>query len=231
MAIYDYDNQIVGEQLTPPVLRTAKQLSWINTLTAAVQNLWSLIFEDYRVGSVYPSFNIATIYDFGNKIIWDDKCIYEATCTDSLGVAQSFSGVYPNNAVFWTKVNDNFIGSDERVKYNSQLIVLEYALNNWFLNLTATDQIFIATNNITSNLFLMGQTGTYSSTMANSSVFSAYFMPNVASYPTQYNFTINVPLALFTTLGTDNTNRENTIRIFADKYVLSGITYNVTTYP
>ena len=49
MAIYDYDNQIVGEQLTPPVLRTAKQLSWINTLTAAVQNLWSLIFEDYRV--------------------------------------------------------------------------------------------------------------------------------------------------------------------------------------
>ena len=56
-------------------------------------------------------------------------------------------------------------------------------------------------------------------------------MPNVASYPTQYNFTINVPLALFTTLGTDNTNRENTIRIFADKYVLSGITYNVTTYP
>ena len=224
MAIYDYDNQIVGEQLTPPVLRTVKQLSWINTLTAAVQNLWSLIFEDYRVGSVYTDYSIIATYAVQDRIRWTDKAIYEC-------IKVTTAGILPSNTTYFVKVNDNFIGSDERVKYNSQLIVLEYALNNWFLNLTATDQIFIATNNITSNLFLMGQTGTYSSTMANSSVFSAYFMPNVASYPTQYNFTINVPLALFTTLGTDNTNRENTIRIFADKYVLSGITYNVTTYP
>jgi hypothetical protein len=223
MAIYDYDNQIIGEQLTPPVLRTTKQLAWINTLTAAIQNLWSLIFEDYRVGSVYPDYGFFTQYYVGDRVLFVDKSIYECI-SNSLNISCL-------DTTKWVKVNDNFIGSDERVKYNSQLIVLEYALNNWFLNLTATDQIFIATNNITSNLFLMGQTGTYSSTMANSSVFSAYFMPNVASYPTQYNFTINVPLALFTTLGTDNTNRENTIRIFADKYVLSGITYNVTTYP
>jgi hypothetical protein len=56
-------------------------------------------------------------------------------------------------------------------------------------------------------------------------------MPNNATYPAQYNFTINVPSALFATLGNNLTNRENTIRSFADKYVLAGITYNIITYP
>jgi len=231
MAIYDYDNEIVAEQLTPPTLRESKFLAWLYVITKPIQNFWSLIFEDYKIGNSYTDFDILVTYNFGDRVRWTDKAIYEATYTNSLGVAESFNGVYPNNTLFWTKVNDNFIGVDERAKYNSQLIVLEYALNKWFLNLTATNQIFLNTNTLTTNLFLMGQTGTYSSTMVNSSPFSAYFMPNNATYPAQYNFTINVPSALFATLGNNLTNRENTIRSFADKYVLAGITYNVTTYP
>jgi hypothetical protein len=230
MALYDYDNEIVAEQLTPPALRESKFLAWLYVITKPIQNFWSLIFEDYKIGSSYSDYSGATTYDFGDRVLWTDKAIYEATYTDADGVAQSFSGEAPSNTLFWTKVNNDFIGVDERIKYNSQLIVLEYALNKWFLNLSATDQIYVNTNAITSNIFLMGETGTYSSTMANSSPFSLYFMPEDATFPTQYNFTINVPAALFTTLGTNSTNRENTVRAFADKYVLSGITYNVTTY-
>lgn len=220
--IYDYDSSIVGEQLTPPVLRQTKFLAWLNVLVRPIQNFWSLIFEDYKLGSDYLAYNGVTAYVPTDRVLYTNKSIYECILAST--------GNNCLDTTYWVKVNDNFIGVDERIKYNSQLIVLEYALNNWFLNLTAVDQIFVATNNITSNLFLMGETGTYSSTMADNSPFSLYFMPNDATYPTQYNFTINVPATLFTTLGTDATNRENTVRIFADKYVLSGITYNVTTY-
>jgi hypothetical protein len=223
MAIYDYDNEIVAEQLTPPTLRESKFLAWLYVITKPIQNFWSLIFEDYKIGSNYTDFGFFTQYYVGDRVLFADKAIYEC-------IKNSLNNSCLDN-VFWKKVNDNFIGVDERVKYNSQLIVLEYALNKWFLNLSATDQIFLNTNTLTTNLFLMAQTGTYSSTMANSSPFSAYFMPNNATYPAQYNFTINVPLDLFDTLATTTINKENVIRQFADKYVLAGITYNVTTYP
>jgi hypothetical protein len=233
MALYDYDNEIVAEQLTPPALRESKFLSWLYVITKPIQNLWSLIFEDYKIGSSYPEFDILVTYNFGDRVFYTDKAIYECTALNPDGTAGGVLGIAPVSTyayAYWTKVNNDFIGVDERIKYNSQLIVLEYALNKWFLNLSATDQIYVNTNAITSNIFLMGETGTYSSTMANSSPFSLYFMPEDATFPTQYNFTINVPAALFTTLGTNSTNRENTVRAFADKYVLSGITYNVTTY-
>jgi hypothetical protein len=45
-----------------------------------------------------------------------------------------------------------------------------------------------------------------------------------------YDYTINVPIAIFNTLGTTTTNKENTIRQFADKYNLAGMNYNIITY-
>ena len=41
---------------------------------------------------------------------------------------------------------------------------------------------------------------------------------------------LSMILDLFNTLGTTTTNKENTIRQFADKYNLAGSTYNVITY-
>ena len=225
MAIYDYDNQIVGEQLMPPVLRTDKQLSWINTLTAHVQNLWYLIFEDYRVGSVYPNFNIATTYDLGNRIIWDDKCIYEATSVTILGVGQSFSGVYPNNTVFWTKVNDIFIGSDERVKYSAQKLLFEYALNKFFIS----SGIYITNNFIdVGDVFVMDTDSTESSVMPLDSFYQEDYMDLTATYASSiYDYTIFVPIADYTSLGS---SANAIIRTFADKYNLAGMQYDIQTY-
>jgi hypothetical protein len=67
--------------------------------------------------------------------------------------------------------------------------------------------------------------------MPNSSINSVDYMGNMPTYITgTFDFTINVPLDLFDTLGTTTTNKENTIRQFADKYNLAGTTYNVITY-
>jgi len=44
MALYDYDTEVVSEQLTPPTLRESKFLAWLYVLSKPIQNLWSLIF-------------------------------------------------------------------------------------------------------------------------------------------------------------------------------------------
>lgn len=217
MAIYDYDNQIVGEQLTPPVLRTDKQLSWINTLTAAIQNLWSLIFEDYRVGSVYPDYGFFTQYYVGDRVLFADKSIYECI-SNSLNISCL-------DTTKWVKVNDIFIGSDERVKYSAQKLLFEYALNKFFIS----SGIYITNNFIdVGDVFVMDTDSTESSVMPLDSFYQEDYMDLTATYASGvYDYTIFVPIADYTTLGS---SANAIIRTFADKYNLAGMQYNIQTY-
>jgi len=217
MAIYDYDNQIVGEQLTPPVLRTTKQIAWINTLTAAVQNLWSLIFEDYRVGSVYPDYGFFTQYYIGDRVLFADKSIYECI-SNSLNISCL-------DTTKWVKVNDIFIGSDERVKYSAQKLLFEYALNKFFI----TSGIYITNNFIdVGDVFVMDTDSTESSVMPLDSFYQEDYMDLTATYASGiYDYTIFVPIADYTTLGS---SANAIIRTFADKYNLAGMQYDIQTY-
>ena len=217
MAIYDYDNQIVGEQLMPPVLRTDKQLSWINTLTAHVQNLWSLIFEDYRVGSVYPDYGFFTQYYVGDRVLFADKSIYECI-SNSLNISCL-------DTTKWVKVNDIFIGSDERVKYSAQKLLFEYALNKFFI----TSGIYITNNFIdVGDVFVMDTDSTESSVMPLDSFYQEDYMDLTATYASGiYDYTIFVPIADYTTLGS---SANAIIRTFADKYNLAGMQYDIQTY-
>lgn len=217
MAIYDYDNQIVGEQLTPPVLRTTKQLAWINTLTAAIQNLWSLIFEDYRVGSVYPDYGFFTQYYVGDRVLFADKSIYECI-SNSLNISCL-------DTTKWVKVNDIFIGSDERVKYSAQKLLFEYALNKFFIS----SGIYITNNFIdVGDVFVMDTDSTESSVMPLDSFYQEDYMDLTATYASGvYDYTIFVPIADYTTLGS---SANAIIRTFADKYNLAGMQYNIQTY-
>lgn len=217
MAIYDYDNQIVGEQLTPPVLRTTKQIAWINTLTAAVQNLWSLIFEDYRVGSVYPDYGFFTQYYVGDRVLFADKSIYECI-SNSLNISCL-------DTTKWVKVNDIFIGSDERIKYSAQKLLFEYALNKFFIS----SGIYITNNFIdVGDVFVMDTDSTESSVMPLDSFYQEDYMDLTATYASGiYDYTIFVPIADYTTLGS---SANAIIRTFADKYNLAGMQYDIQTY-
>lgn len=217
MAIYDYDNQIIGEQLTPPVLRTTKQLAWINTLTAAIQNLWFLIFEDYRVGSVYPDYGFFTQYYVGDRVLFADKSIYECI-SNSLNISCL-------DTTKWVKVNDIFIGSDERIKYSAQKLLFEYALNKFFI----TSGIYITNNFIdVGDVFVMDTDSTESSVMPLDSFYQEDYMDLTATYASGiYDYTIFVPIADYTTLGS---SANAIIRTFADKYNLAGMQYNIMTY-
>jgi hypothetical protein len=50
------------------------------------------------------------------------------------------------------------------------------------------------------------------------------------SYFNQYNYTIYIPVAVWTALGSNATDRNNKVRSFADKYNVTSNLYNIKTY-
>lgn len=221
MAIYDYDTEIVGEQLTPPLLRQSKLLSYLYVLLSPIQNLWNLIFVEYRTGVIYFNYSGATTYPQFSKVIFSKK-IYESI--------QVTTGNPPTDTNYWVEVSPSFIGVTERLSYNSQTIVLERNLNTYYQNLASVNQIYISNNSIISEVFAMGNSGSTSSSMDNSGSTSTTIMAINPTFNPQYNFTLFFPIALFNTLGNTNPNRELNIRGYVNKFILAGINYNITTY-
>lgn len=226
MSIYTYDSNTVGEQLTPPILRKAKFLAFLYVLVKPIQNLWELVFAEYITGvGTHSIYSDAVSYSIGNVVVWNNGYVYECIKTPLV------AGTKPSDTIYWLLRNTNFIGSDNRVKYNSQIIKLEYQLNKWYQNLASATQIYIENNTAISMQFVMGNDGANSSVMPNDSIYQEQYMGNDPTYPdVSFDFTILVPTALYTTLGTTASNREYNVRAFVNQYVLSGIKYKINTY-
>lgn len=233
MSIYQIDADYVANQLTPPKLRNVKMVAWIKVLVAPLQKFAGKTLSRYKQGDTSLDYSGATTYNFGDRVIYTDKSIYEATYVDSDGVAQSFSGVIPTNTAFWTLINTVFIGSDERSKYNAQKLLFEYALNRFFrVAASPADQIYITNNFIDSGQnFLMNTGSNDSSLMPLNSMYQIDYMGLFPTYQTNTNdYTIFVPIAVFTALGDTNDNRINAVKNFADIYNLAGMRYDVQSY-
>ena len=227
MTNYDFDNQQVGEQLDVPELRKPKNLAWTRVFTTPIQYLWDK-FMDWKDGNEYQAFNALAIYSRGMRITYVDNITYEFIFENPTAIAGLPPDGFPQ---YWQVVNENFIGAVERVKYNGQIIMLEYALNRWFRNTLAvapTTQIYIV-NNTTNSNFWVGETGAYSSTVPKLSQYSTSYVAN-ANTVLQYDFTVMFPVALYTALGPNANTREKRVRKFVDKYKISGINYNINTY-
>lgn len=229
--LYDFDTEIIADNLIPEVKKKPKYIAWVYALLYPIQKIWELLFRDYKNGSTYNLYSSLTTYNFGDRVIHTNKSVYEATYLDANGVAQSFNGFDPTNTVFWTLVNDNFIGAEERLKYTSQIILLEYALNRWYMVDNTSDQIYIENVLNRNTAFVMGDSGQYSSAMANNSNAQNYYLGNAYTYPlTDYDYIIWIPNDLWLTLGSDDVNRYNNVRSFVNKYNLSGIRYKIVNY-
>lgn len=221
--IYDFDINIVIPNITPPIKRLPKYLAWLLSLVSPIQTAWQNLFADWKTGSAYYNYNPLSIYNPLDKVIYTDNAVYECLQVGTLGINCL-------NTNYWNKVNDTYIGADERIKYHSQIITLEYILNKNFNNLSATDQIYIVNESISSSNFIMGRNAIYSSDLAKVSNFSTSFMGLSPTFPVQYNMTIMFPLALYTSLNTTISNRSLIVRNLVDKYILAGIIYKIQTY-
>jgi len=228
MGFYDIDYNDLVYNLTPQTRRKPRFISWLLSLLAPQKYVSDLFFNEYINGSAYPYYDpFVSLYPKGTRVIFLGA-VYEA----KISVA---SGHLPTDANYWTRIVNDYRGVNERVRYNSQKILLEFILNKWFnttwlqpndpFNPTRPD-IYIDSN-LTDNQVLTS----YYTENAESNIYyfdSLTYAYVLNSYTfNQPAFSIFVPSWFYTSLGVD---AENQIRAIADKYVIAGITYDIQTY-
>lgn len=230
--IYNVNYSQLGMMLTPPLLRTPAMNAWTTSLLSPNQSD-NQLFTEYLTGSTYPYFSASTTYVSGDTVIYTDDSVYE-NLTGS-------TGILPTDLNTWLKVNPSYIGAEERVMYNSQKIVLEWALNRQYQILpnpsdptvwsgaNHTNQIYIGTNNVTSQRFIVSITEPYSSLLAKTGtqiiVNGGQWMGRSFTPPPQTEFTVWVPnLTQYT--GITNTS----VYQYVQNYIIAGIICDVKSY-
>ena len=151
---------------------------------------------------------------------------------------------------YWVKVQDNFVGANERASYSCEKLIFEYALNRWFKtmfrqpngipedpfgNPSGTSDIYISVNSNTANQFFWGQTRSdyYFAPAVNFSdhtiPISTYFSPG-NSFQLLSDYTIYMPLAVYNQLSPLSGNRDDVVRAFVDLINPAGSKYDIATY-
>lgn len=120
--IYDIDFVQQARELLPPDKRDAPTKKFFSALLYPLQWCRNLILGSYKTGATALAWSPGAY----NKY---DQVIYLKSVWYSLTSANTDT---PGTTTTWLKIQENFLGADERVKYNGVAIVLEYALNRGF---------------------------------------------------------------------------------------------------
>lgn len=129
MSLFTFNVFRMGENLTPPQLRREKMTAWIRVLLRPIKWSVDLFNEDYLKGANYPNYDNSTNYVVYDRVIWEDGSVYELRVPTSNGIAPTGSNLSSTN---WLKIQENFIGLNDRIKFNGQVIVFEEAINKHF---------------------------------------------------------------------------------------------------
>ena len=218
--IYAYDAFYISEKNTPPKLRKPIRLAWLRTLLKPLQTRFVDTFNYYRLGQTAPLWNKIPTYPVNYRVKFG-KSIWEAIAVNTFKPP-------PEWPEYWILVQPDYVGCEERLKWNSQHMVYEYLLNKRFPNTYNTTKIYIVTNTTDANAFWVGDSIDGTSTSTNP--YQQLYFVGDAYTVGYYNFTIYVPLLLFNSLGITTAERENVIRSVADKYKLAGMFYNIVTF-
>lgn len=213
MSVYtiNFLNKVI--ELLPPDKRLGRMVAWMRSLNNPIQYLKYKFLDDYRTGSTYPVW-IAGTYNKGDKVVYK-QIVYECD-TDNTTNSPPLSG--------WVKYLDSFIGTDERVLYNGQKLVLEYALNQYYMSNfrqpPLVSDIYIANIPYSLQGFNIGQTTGDAVGQTTSTGFIDYDTPFVQPY----NFQINIPAAVYATTN------DSEIRNFVDRIIPIGLNYTINPY-
>jgi hypothetical protein len=235
MAFIDIDYSIQTNNLLPTnkrktvyqtlMLIVTYPLQWLNTLWAEVYIRGMFGLSDVWVSS--------TTYNQGDRVVGLDNSVYESLNTNLNQDPTTTSG-------YWYRVEDNFVGVEERIKYNAQILTFEYAINKWFGQQGASfaqppilPDIYITTNVVTPNVFVVGGKEDISSQVYDFDFLAYQYVIDAYTF-NQTDYTIWVKSTVYANIqayaATIGSNADLLIRAFADKYNLAGTIYDIITY-
>lgn len=224
MGLFDIDFSKMGNALLPPDKRMPLQKAWVKAILSPLQWVRDTLFGDYKNGATYPPYSALSNYMKYERVIFRYS-VYESLVDNN-------AGNDPLDVNNWMLTQENFIGIEERIRYNGHVIELTNALNRYFgttfrqpPNLS---DIYLEANAKPLAVFIVGGTEGNSSVIYRNR--SSEFIINSYTFAGFVNLSINVPVAVYNALDTDPNNREQIIRNFADRYIAAGITYQVNTY-
>lgn len=226
MGLFNIDFYAKAVELLPPDKRRGKMVSWVRALLSQVQYCRDRVLGYYKVGTFdqFVYWSPFTEQYKGSFVLYGQS-VYEC-------IVQGPTYEPPTNANDWRLYLEYFTGVDERILYNHVKLTLEYSLNKrfnaQFNQPPAVSDIYITTNTPEINVFVVGAIEDESSVVYNGN--SEQVVIDSYSFVALYNYTINIPIAKYTVLGTTDAEREATLRNFADKYNTIGLKYNIITY-
>jgi len=217
MPIYDVNINPITIELLPPDKRTVTTNPLLQALLNPLQWARDLFFGSYYGGSTAPLYAPGT-YNYLNQVIYNKK-VYSSLINGNTDLPTTSN---------WQLVQNNFIGLKERILYNGQRLVLEYALNKeydtTFRQPNNISDIYISTNAYIAPIFIIGLTEDKSSTISTKG--SSEYVGISDAVAARIDFTIHIPIATYTAQG----GNDNIFRNFIDQYVPVGITYIISTY-
>lgn len=227
-SIYDVDYKIVNNNILAPQYRQSKIKAFVNAMIYPIQWLRDRFFlnyvESYQDYIIYSGgssvlLNQYELVKFPDNSVWENQVsnIDIATYNPTLG--QLYSG----STLLWVKIQEDFIGLNERLKYSNQKIMLEYILNRYFND--SLDTIYISNNNTSIAPFYICDDDT-----DIDCGYVGFDEDNCTEYisfddtlTTVYHFTIFIPDTLVS-IDLDE------IRVIVDRYNYYSLTYNFQIY-
>ena len=226
---YNIFYPIVTQNLLPVSKRKTGFLALFDSLFHQTLSVWQNIWaNDYLRGvDISNAWNSSSTYNQFNVVVGADNQVYQS-------LVDSNTNNNPTSTTgYWWLIETNFVGVYERCAYNAQILTFEYALNKWFRTTfrqpPSLSDIYIVNNIITPTVFIVGGLESNSSTSYFYNFLNYQYVIDSYTF-TQYKFTIWIPVAVWTALGSNATDRNNKVRSFADKYNVIGNIYNIQTY-
>lgn len=214
---YDINFDQQGAELLSPDKRDNNNVGVVKSLLTALKWCRDLLFASYKTGST------AQQYATGHYKIYD-QVIYNKSVYYSL---VDYNTDLPTAAT-WLKIQDNFLGIDERVKFNGQSIVLEYALNQQFggtfrpQGSSSLSDIYLINAPFIIEGFQVGQTETASGsvgrTTSSDTIGLRYPFIQIS------NFEVKIKSSLFILTN------EQEVRNFINRYIPISLNYIVSIY-
>jgi hypothetical protein len=223
MSIYDINISKQSQRLSPPDKRGVVLGAWMKALFTPLQWLADLWLGSYRTGSTAMEWLNTSTYSKYSRVVYT-VYVYESLIDGNTAT--------PTDTSKWRIVQRTFIGLNERLMYNTEKVVLEYALNKRFKTTFRqppnVSDIYIDAHEKPLAVFQVGGIEINSSSVYSNT--SSEFVIDSYSFTDYVNMTVNVPVAVFNALDAIPANCEKIIRSFIDIYIAAGITYTITTY-
>lgn len=234
MSIYNlsYDQKAV--ELLPPDKRTPIQLAWVKAMYGQLKYLRDAIFTYYKGGIV--TYNSYAVNNWDSTFAGGYSIDMPVKYGEAVYVSLTNSNTTVPTSSDWVLVQNSFIGVDERVMFNANKLVFEYALNKRFNGVfrqpALVSDIYIVKNASLLSVFVVGATENESSIIyANN---STEVIINSYTFSVYYNFTIMVKTSVYNLIdpsgGANPVLTNKIIRNFVDRYNTIGLTYDIQTY-